>query len=102
MKWRKWFRIVHRDVGYAAVALIIAYAVSGLAVNHIEDWNPNYTFAQRAVDLGPLPPGAPADYEAAVVTRLNLDRATVRGHFLETATELRVFSSPTARRSAST
>lgn len=91
MKWRKWFRILHRDIGYVAVALIIAYGVSGLAVNHIEDWNPNYTFGQRAVDVGPLPTG-PADVQAAaVIERLRLDRGAVRGHFLETASHLRVF-----------
>ena len=58
--WRKWFRVLHRDIGYVAVALIIAYGVSGLAVNHIEDWNPSYTFAERGFDIGPLPTGEPA------------------------------------------
>jgi hypothetical protein len=89
--WRKWFRALHRDVGYIAVALVLAYSLSGLAVNHIEDWNPNYRFAEHAIDLGPLPPGPPPALEAAVVERLHLDRASVRGHFLETDTELRVF-----------
>ncbi|MBK9033852.1 MAG: PepSY-associated TM helix domain-containing protein [Myxococcales bacterium] len=89
--WRKWFRILHRDVGYVAVALIIAYGVSGLAVNHIEDWNPNYRFTQRSFDIGPLPPGPPAELEATAVARLRLDRAAVRGHFLETERELRIF-----------
>ena len=89
--WRKWLRIFHRDIGYVAVALIIAYGVSGLAVNHIEDWNPNYTFAERGFDIGPLPAGDPAALADAAITRLRLDRASVRGHFLETARELRVF-----------
>lgn len=89
--WRKWLRIFHRDIGYVAVALIIAYGVSGLAVNHIEDWNPSYTFAERGFDIGPLPAGDPAALADAAITRLRLDRASVRGHFLETARELRVF-----------
>lgn len=89
--WRKWFRVLHRDIGYVAVALIIAYGVSGLAVNHIEDWNPSYTFAERGFDIGPLPTGEPAAMADAVIARLHLDRASVRGHFLETARELRVF-----------
>ena len=91
MKWRKWFRALHRDVGYIAVALTIAYSLSGLAVNHIEDWNPNYTFDERAFSIGPLPDGSLADKEAYVVAKLALDRRDVRGHFQETATELRVF-----------
>jgi len=88
---RKLFRALHRDIGYVAVALTIAYAVSGLAVNHIDDWNPNYRFSERAVDIGPLPAVSPAELEAIVVDKLALDRAAVRGHFQETPTEFRVF-----------
>ena len=91
MRVRKLFRALHRDIGYVAVALTIAYAVSGLAVNHLDDWNPNYRFAERAIDIGPLPAVSPAELEAIVVDKLALDRAAVRGHFQETATELRVF-----------
>lgn len=91
MKWRKWFRALHRDVGYVAVALTIAYALSGLAVNHIEDWNPNYRFTSSAFELGPVPGASAAEQAAFVVDRLRLDPAQVRGHFLESASELRVF-----------
>lgn len=41
-KWRKWTRIIHRDLGYFFVALTIIYGLSGIALNHINDWNPNY------------------------------------------------------------
>lgn len=89
--WRKWFRILHRDIGYVAVALTIAYALSGLAVNHIDDWNPNYKFASSTFDIGPIAEG-PLDARAAdVVAKLGIDRQIVRGHFLETEHELRVF-----------
>jgi hypothetical protein len=89
--WRKWFRALHRDVGYVAVALTLAYGLSGLAVNHIEDWNPSYRFARSAFDLGPVPAGPAADQAAFVIDRLRIDPRVVRGHFLETATDLRVF-----------
>jgi hypothetical protein len=39
--WRKLFRALHRDIGYVAVSLTLAYALSGLAVNHIDDWRPS-------------------------------------------------------------
>jgi len=91
MKWRRLFRTLHRDIGYAAAALTIAYAISGVAVNHIEDWNPNYEFEETDVDLGPLPTGSYAEMESYVVTRLDLDPAEVKGHFMETETEFRVF-----------
>ncbi|MBA3540896.1 MAG: PepSY-associated TM helix domain-containing protein [Deltaproteobacteria bacterium] len=91
MRWRHLFRVIHRDVGYVAVALTLAFSLSGIAVNHIDDWNPNYRFDERPVDIGPLPAGDPAAMAAVVVRKLALDPRTVRGHFQETASDLRVF-----------
>lgn len=42
MHWRKINKSLHRDIGYLSVALVIIYSLSGIAVNHINDWNPNY------------------------------------------------------------
>jgi hypothetical protein len=93
VRWRHLFRVVHRDIGYVCVALTIAYSLSGIAVNHIDDWNPSYTFSERAVDVGPLPQGTLDAQEKFVVNTLALDPKDVRGHFAETATSLRVFLS---------
>ncbi len=46
-KLRAWLRTLHRDVGYLAVGLTFVYALSGLAVNHISDWDPNFTQVER-------------------------------------------------------
>ncbi len=35
-------RITHRDIGYLIAGLSIIYAISGIALNHKHDWNPNY------------------------------------------------------------
>ncbi len=43
MKWRKWNRIIHRDLGYFFTGVTLIYAISGIALNHINDWNPNYS-----------------------------------------------------------
>jgi len=91
VRWRHLFRVLHRDIGYTCVALTLAYGLSGLAVNHIDDWNPNYKFAEREVDLGPLPAGTLDAQEKFVVAALELDARTVRGHFAETETLLRIF-----------
>ncbi|MFN8258692.1 MAG: PepSY-associated TM helix domain-containing protein [Bacteroidales bacterium] len=40
---RKWGRIIHRDFGYLFFGASIIYGISGIALNHISDWNPNYT-----------------------------------------------------------
>lgn len=59
---RAWLRALHRDVGYLAVGLTFVYALSGIAVNHIQDWDPNFTQVKRTHQLtGPFP----ADEKAA-------------------------------------
>ena len=91
IRWRKLFRSLHRDIGYVVAALTLAYSISGIAVNHIEDWNPNYTFANTRIDVGGLPVG---DYQAMqdhVVAALKINPKAVKGHFMETETLFRVF-----------
>ncbi len=40
---RKWSRILHRDIGFFFVGTTIIYGLSGLALNHINDWDPSYS-----------------------------------------------------------
>jgi hypothetical protein len=40
-------RVTHRDIGYLIAGLTIIYAVSGIALNHKHDWNPNYIIENR-------------------------------------------------------
>lgn len=42
MKFRKANRAVHRDVGYFCSSLILAYCISGIALNHVDEWNPDF------------------------------------------------------------
>jgi len=42
---RKWSRILHRDIGYFFIGTTLIYALSGIALNHMNDWNPNYSVA---------------------------------------------------------
>ncbi|MBI9072055.1 MAG: PepSY-associated TM helix domain-containing protein [Melioribacteraceae bacterium] len=51
MKWRKWNRIIHRDFGYLFFGMTIIYSISGIAVNHISDWNPSYNIEQKQYSI---------------------------------------------------
>jgi hypothetical protein len=64
-------RALHRDLGYLAVGLTLVYALSGLAVNHVADWDPSFTSFERSHELGPLD-GADAEIAAAAAARLGL------------------------------
>jgi hypothetical protein len=55
-QWRVLLRAIHRDAGYTAVGLTLIYALSGLAVNHVADWDPNFKNATRETMITvPLP-----------------------------------------------
>lgn len=53
--FRKWMRILHRDIGFFFVGMSLIYGLSGIALNHIGDWNPNYQITNKsfetAIDL---------------------------------------------------
>ncbi len=52
--WRIWNVALHRDIGYFSVALVIIYGVSGLAINHIADWNPNFIREKVFITIPPI------------------------------------------------
>lgn len=54
-KWREWLRILHRDIGYLTAGLTVIYAISGIAVNHTADWNPNYIVEKSITKIDPIP-----------------------------------------------
>lgn len=66
MNWRRINNIIHRDLGYLCFGLTIIYAVSGVAVNHIADWNPNYRIERLQTQIDP----------AAVANLKGLDQVT--------------------------
>lgn len=52
--WRWWVHAIHRDVGYVCVGLVLVYAISGIAVNHVDDWNPSYSIARVTSRIAPI------------------------------------------------
>ena len=54
MNWRHLNNVLHRDIGYLAVGLTVVYAVSGLAVNHVRDWNPSYRVEKTTFSIAPI------------------------------------------------
>jgi hypothetical protein len=69
---RPLLRALHRDSGYFIVGLTFVYALSGLAVNHIKDWDPSFVqFRQNHRIAVPLPAD---DRGAAAAVLRALDR----------------------------
>ena len=73
IKWRAFLRAMHRDLGFLAVGLTFIYALSGLAVNHIEDWDPNFKDTENTHQMAlPLPDSDEA-IVMAVAAELQID-----------------------------
>src|SRR3989304_1844085 len=62
MRLRRLNNAIHRDLGYFLAGTTILYAVSGLALNHVNDWNPNFIIKRQNVQT-PIPK------DTAAVTR---------------------------------
>ncbi|MEK6782533.1 MAG: PepSY-associated TM helix domain-containing protein [Bacteroidota bacterium] len=41
----------HRDVGYFFSSLIIIYCLSGIALNHVNDWNPDFIIQKKTIEI---------------------------------------------------
>jgi hypothetical protein len=69
---RPWVRALHRDAGYFAVGLTIVYALSGLAVNHIADWDPSFQQLSRTHQVNTPLPAEPEVASRRVLAELGI------------------------------
>jgi hypothetical protein len=89
VKFRKVCRFLHRELGFLAVGLTLAYVISGVAVNHTDSWNPSYEqirseWTIEAPGIGPTEEVAPL-----VLARLDLQEP-VRNVWRATHDQLRI------------
>ena len=45
--FRKWSRIIHRDLSFFFAGMILIYAISGIVMNHRDSINPHYTVTRK-------------------------------------------------------
>lgn len=50
-KIRRLNRDLHRDIGYFFSSLILIYCISGIALNHVDDWNPDFVIKRDIIDI---------------------------------------------------
>ena len=85
-------RATHRDLGYFFTAMILIYALSGIALNHRKDWNPNY-IVERTEHLvkirGNLKTNEKEGVEA-ILSQIN-QQANYRKYYFPATNELKVF-----------
>src|SRR3989338_1690082 len=88
--WRRWNNILHRDAGYLVAALTIAYGISGIAVNHVQDWNPNYRITKEILTIDPISSTARAAMIAEALRKIS-DADSLRSSFRRDSETLQLF-----------
>lgn len=89
LKWRKWFRVIHRDFGYLFFGVTLVYAISGIAINHLDDWNPNYVITTEDIQTQ-LGPGA-EKAEILAMLEEEGERNNYKNHYFPDKSNLKVF-----------
>ena len=66
---RRWCRLLHRDLSYFFAGMVLIYALSGIAMNHRDTFNPDYAVSRTRLALD-LPAAAGSEYTRAEVEAL--------------------------------
>ena len=45
--FRRWCRVIHRDLSFFFAGIILIYAISGIVMNHKDSINPHFTVTQK-------------------------------------------------------
>jgi len=93
VKIRKWSRIIHRDLSFFFAGIIFIYAISGIALNHKRDFNPNYSISRQEIKLNAIFPMAPNIDRPGVdllLTQVNEQNAYAK-HYYYAEQKMKVF-----------
>lgn len=92
MNWRKLNRVLHRDFGYFFVASSIIYGLSGIALNHLKDWNPSYVVYTKTIQVHNLPAkeNITKDYVFSLLDRYD-EKDNYKKYYFQKNNRLKVF-----------
>ena len=92
MNFRRLNNAVHRDLGYFFTGMIIIYALSGIALNHRNDWNPNYSITTKTLTLKvPDHPYSNEDQTVTEILKQIGEDDNYRKHYFPADNELKIF-----------
>jgi hypothetical protein len=91
MNIRKTLRWLHRDIGYLVVGITLVYTVSGIALNHRQDWNPHYSLISEEVFLQPSEKTEFTIYEIATLLDKFEYEPVYKKHFLSKNGTIKIF-----------
>lgn len=93
VRWRKINNIIHRDLGYFFVGMTIIYGLSGIALNHIDDWNPSYIVNNEEIEISTDDYSKKIDTSEAlnIMSEFNIDTNEYKSHYYPKTEEVKIF-----------
>lgn len=85
-----WNRLLHRDIGYFCVALTVLYGISGIALNHSQDWNPHYDISRSEMFLQDIPSLEDEAFIPKILETLGISEKA-KGGYQTSATVYKIF-----------
>jgi hypothetical protein len=83
-------RALHRDIGYLTVGFTLIFSISGIAVNHIQDWNANYNITKVVSAIPPIDTQSEEEMVQHVLKYIS-SSAPIKSSFRPNANELTIF-----------
>ena len=68
--FRKWSRVIHRDLSFFFSGMVLIYAISGIVMNHRDTINPHFSIERKEYKIGEQLPGKEQMTKAKVMELL--------------------------------
>lgn len=84
---------MHRDFGFLFFGLTLVYSISGIALNHLDDWNPNYIIIREEITIenpARLYPGVSKAEVKEVMKELGEEK-NYKNHYFPESGQIKVF-----------
>ncbi|MGC3960051.1 MAG: PepSY-associated TM helix domain-containing protein [Verrucomicrobiota bacterium] len=90
--WRGVVRWLHRDLGYLFFGATVIYAVSGIAINHRNDWNPSYSISREEHPLPAVGTNQPLSRANAtnLLAQVGIE-SKYQNHYSPAESQVRIF-----------
>ena len=91
MNIRKTLRWLHRDFGYLVVGITFIYTVSGIAMNHRQDWNPHYSMITEEINVAANDQMEYSKDEITSILQKFTNHPVYKKHFITKDATIKVF-----------
>ena len=92
INWFKLNRSLHRDIGYFCIGMTLVFAISGIALNHIHQWNSNYQITTTVLPINlSVEQLKQPTANRMVFEQLNLSTLKAKTQYWQNPTQYKIF-----------